>query len=66
VNVNDVDLMVERVAHNGHYVISAMVVDHDDYEFRYSVQFSGYEHDEVDQIKEAFISYVSYHGYVFS
>jgi endonuclease III-like uncharacterized protein len=66
VNVNDLDLMVERVSHSGHYVISAMVVDHDDYEFRYAVQFWGYEHDEVDQMKEAFMSYVNDNGYVLS
>lgn len=65
-NVNDVDLTVERVNHSGHYIISAMVVDYDDCEFLYSVQFWGYEHDEVDQMKESFLSYINDNGYVLS
>jgi len=55
VDVNDVDLTVERVAHSGHYVVSALVVDEDDFEFRYSVSFWGYDGDEIDHIKESFI-----------
>jgi hypothetical protein len=64
--MSDTNLTVERKDGTGHYVISAMVVDHDDYEFRYAVQFWGYEHDEVDQMKEDFLSYVNDNGYVLS
>lgn len=65
-NVNDVDLMVERVNHSGHYVISAFVVDQDDYEFRYAVSFYGYDGDEIDDMKQSFLTYVRDNGYVLS
>jgi hypothetical protein len=62
VNVNDVDLMVERVSHSGHYVISAMVVDQYDNEFLHSIQFWGYDEDDFedhpDMIKSLKESYL--------
>jgi hypothetical protein len=66
VNVNDVDLMVERIAHSGHYVISAFVVDEDDYEFRYAVSYYGYDGDEIDEMKQAFLSSIENNKYVLS
>ena len=65
-NVNDVDLIVERVNHSGHYVISAFVVDQDDCEFRYAVSYYGYEGDEIDEMKQAFLTSVRDNGYVLS
>ena len=65
-NVNDVDLMVERVNHSGHYVISAFVVDEDDYEFRYAVSYYGYDGDEIDEMKQSFLSSIENNKYVLS
>ena len=58
--------MVERVAHSGHYVISAFVVDEDDYEFRYAVGYYGYDGDEIDEMKQAFLSSIENNKYVLS
>lgn len=59
-------LTVERVSHSGHYVISAFVVDEDDFEFRYSVSFWGYDGHEIDEMKESFLSYIGDNGFVLS
>ena len=58
--------MVERVAHSGHYVISAFVVDEDDFEFRYAVSYYGYNKDEIDEMKQAFLSSIKNNKYVLS
>ena len=50
--MSDIDLKVERKGGSGHYVVSAFVVDEDDFEFLHSVSFWGYDRDEYDSHKD--------------
>ncbi len=59
-------LMVERKRGTGHYVISAFVVDKDNFEYLHSVSFWGYGSDDLDSIKEMFLNYLQEDGLVLS
>jgi hypothetical protein len=54
--MSDTNLTVERKGGTGHYVISAFVVDQDDCEFLHSLQFWGYDADDIDVMKESYMA----------
>ena len=60
------NLTVERIAHSGHYVISAFVVDEWDNEFLHSISFYFYDADEIDLMKEAYMYSLVENRYVLS
>lgn len=51
-------LCVERKDGTGHYVISAFVVDEYDCEFLHSLQFWGYDADDIDVMKESYMLFL--------
>lgn len=62
----DDHIFVERHPVSGHYILSAFVTDRiDDVAFSHSLQFYFYDGDEIDVMKEIFVSDMEKKGLVF-